>query len=430
MFGERLRRLRLERGLKQSDLADDHGLSASYISRLEVGSRPASAHVAAVLADRLGVEVTAFMGNRDANVAGSLAQAQANLAIGNQDAAVALLEEALAQVGPASLPLQWTIRQSIATALSNLGRFEEWREHQAALVELAREAAAPALVVQAAVGMANCLRLAGDVLGAYASAGIAYDAAVGHGVARELRIEALIALVAAEVEAGRATEAIQHVRELLESVDATVSGPLRAQARWAAATTLASRGLHDEACDLMDVAMAELRSGEDLITWARLRLAAVSLRQRADRAPSDEWRASFGDAATVLRLAGIPVYEAQLAVIEARLAAEEGRAADALALCEAALERSGVLSFRDRARTRMLRAQLVARLGEADRGLADLREVATDVTEAGAMELSAEAWRLVADLAMVGRDGAAGDVPGSPPGRRKGPRRTGHATTD
>jgi hypothetical protein len=93
----------------------------------------------------------------------------------------------------------------------------------------------------------------------------------------------------------------------------------------------------------------------------------------------------------------------------------------------------------------MLRAQLAAQLGDPDRALADLRAVATEVTEAGAMDLSAEAWRLVADLALVERTTV--DRAG-PPGhvgpkrargvrateqgrRRKGPRRAGgHGTTD
>src|SRR5690348_16373976 len=52
--GERLRRLRLERGLSQRDLSSP-GVSYAYISRIEAGARRPSVKALRMLAQKLGV---------------------------------------------------------------------------------------------------------------------------------------------------------------------------------------------------------------------------------------------------------------------------------------------------------------------------------------------------------------------------------------
>ena len=67
-FGARLRRLRSERGLLQSDLVGD-GVSASYVSLLESGRRQPTPPVAAALANRLGVPLALLLnGASDADL--------------------------------------------------------------------------------------------------------------------------------------------------------------------------------------------------------------------------------------------------------------------------------------------------------------------------------------------------------------------------
>src|SRR5262245_57044478 len=58
-FGNRLRALRLERGLSQAALAAG-GLSTGYLSRLESGMRSPTKRVVDHVAERLGVPVSAF----------------------------------------------------------------------------------------------------------------------------------------------------------------------------------------------------------------------------------------------------------------------------------------------------------------------------------------------------------------------------------
>ena len=55
-IGQRLRRLRLERGLSQRDLASP-GVSYAYISRIEAGARRPSVKALRMLAPKLGVSV-------------------------------------------------------------------------------------------------------------------------------------------------------------------------------------------------------------------------------------------------------------------------------------------------------------------------------------------------------------------------------------
>jgi hypothetical protein len=72
-------------------------------------------------------------------------------------------------------------------------------------------------------------------------------------------------------------------------------------------------------------------------------------------------------------------------------------------LCEAALAYDTLLSYRDRARTTMLWARAVAGTGKPDKAISVLRDLAQQLDDAGARDLSAEAWRLVAETALTER---------------------------
>jgi transcriptional regulator with XRE-family HTH domain len=399
-FGERLRRLRQQRGLKQTDLADT-GLSASYISRIESGNRAVTPQIAEVLARRLGVEVSTFQSSRDVYLARLLADGQSSLAVGNHAAAVVAFEAALEYANHPPLALAWLIRHSLAIALCNLGRLADWQRQQTELVALATDADSPDLLTQAYTGLSNCLRQSGDVGEADAAAQVAYQHARDPDVSPGHRVQAMIALIAAEAETGRATGAARRAGELLTMIDDDTPPALRAQALWAAASAHVASGRQDEAVALLNRAIEGLRSEDDLVTWARLRLAAVSLRRRAGHGIEPDVEALFHEAAHVLRLTAIPVYQAQLDFIEAQIEFDAGHFAEARALCEAALTRGNVLAFRDEARAEMLLAQAKAETGERAAALRDLRTLAQRLDGADARHLSAEAWRLVAELALA-----------------------------
>ena len=61
-FGESLRRLRLERGFSQEDLADKSGLHRTYVGGVERGERNISLENIHRLARALGVDVRELFG--------------------------------------------------------------------------------------------------------------------------------------------------------------------------------------------------------------------------------------------------------------------------------------------------------------------------------------------------------------------------------
>jgi transcriptional regulator with XRE-family HTH domain len=401
-FGERLRRLRQQRGLKQSDLTGE-SLSASYVSRIESGTRAVTPHIAQLLADRLGVDINVFQGNREAVLADLVVQAQQALLSGDYGTVVGTLETALEKASRLSLAMEWHIRQSLTTALSNLGRLPGWRRHQTRLVALATESDSPRLLVSAYTGLSNCLRFNGEIDGARTAARWAVDRARDPDVPETPRVLAMIALIAAESEAGRSGEAASYAEELLDTIIEDTPPSLRAKVLWAAASARLGREGFDETMALLRQAMNELPSGEDLVTWARLRLAAVSLSYRAGQQIDAETSASFAMASQVLRLTGTPIYQAQLDLLEAELAFGERRFEDVETLCRSALDQANLLSFRDRAQAQILKARAAGHIGHPDRAIGALRDVAQQLDDAGAKDLSAEAWRMVAEFALMPR---------------------------
>ena len=59
-LGARLKRLRRERGLNQSQMADGLGISGSYLNHLERNQRPVTAGILLRLAEAFDVDVKGF----------------------------------------------------------------------------------------------------------------------------------------------------------------------------------------------------------------------------------------------------------------------------------------------------------------------------------------------------------------------------------
>src|SRR5437764_12019660 len=102
-IGERLKRLRLERGLSQRDLSSP-GVSYAYISRIEAGARSPSVKALRMLARKLGVSVESLETGRDLGESEErelrLAEAELELRIGEDGRVVAeklaaILDEAV-----------------------------------------------------------------------------------------------------------------------------------------------------------------------------------------------------------------------------------------------------------------------------------------------------------------------------------------------
>ncbi len=78
LMGMRLRRLRAQRGMSQSALAQALGLSPSYVNQIEQNQRPLTAAVLLRLGRALGVDVQQFSGDEEARLAAALQEALAD----------------------------------------------------------------------------------------------------------------------------------------------------------------------------------------------------------------------------------------------------------------------------------------------------------------------------------------------------------------
>jgi transcriptional regulator with XRE-family HTH domain len=64
--GQRIRRLRKERGLTQARMAEDLGISTSYLNLLERNQRPLTAQTLLRLAQSYDIDVKEFSGSAEA----------------------------------------------------------------------------------------------------------------------------------------------------------------------------------------------------------------------------------------------------------------------------------------------------------------------------------------------------------------------------
>ncbi|MGW3950389.1 helix-turn-helix domain-containing protein [Streptomyces sp. NPDC004752] len=397
-FGRLLRRLRTERGLSQADLAGP-GVSASYVSRLESGDRPATEAAAAHLAERLGVAVQSFAGAAGADRAVSLlASGMAALDEGNATDAVRDLTAAARAATDDAADTAWQILWHLAKAHALLGDREEQRRVLLRLRPLLAEQGMTALEAHVLAATAECDRALGDVDSAILLAREALALADGEGTTGCL--DALLVLASAEVEAGRLTEAAEHTDLLLaQSADAT--GGQRTRILWTASTVRARRGAEQESLALLEEAVAGADAREDLLAWARLRLAGVAQHLRVHGELAPEVVAWFDEAQSALRMIGLPQYLAEVRALKARIAFGEGDHATAAALSRGVVEEPGALSFHDRVRAEILLHQAEAAAGSFDTAVRELRRLADEVTRSGNLDLAAEAWKALAECAVV-----------------------------
>ncbi|MGW9132892.1 helix-turn-helix domain-containing protein [Streptomyces sp. NPDC055681] len=398
-FGARLKALRLQRGLSQGALAGEE-ISTGYLSRLESGARQPTERVIAYLTRQLGVEravLEALPASGDADVTGgsSLTQALSIAASSDSDESVEELIKVLASAGTVDPLLRWQALWVIAGYRSRQG---ERAEEQACLEELAEVAdklALPSLQCRSGTQLARCLRSMGQVARALDLAERAYHVAKDAGLSVTDTGTALLALVSTEAESGRLPEARAHAGELVELV-AGRSDALRAKALWSAATVSSRQGDDEAVHTYLEQAMQVLDSREDPVLWARLRLAAGSLYLQSRPALTEEARTCLRQAEAALALVGTPVQQQELLVLQAHLAFEEGRYADARASHDRLDFENLRLTYRDRIRLQMLDSLLLIVEGH-QQGRAQLKQLGEEARHASNMDLAAEIWRVLAE---------------------------------
>ncbi|MFD5141820.1 helix-turn-helix domain-containing protein [Streptomyces sp. NPDC058401] len=399
-FGQRLRALRVGRGLSQAALAGD-AMSTGYLSRLESGARPPTAKSVDYLAERLDVPVSAFAREKGP-VLGQVLASATSVADELDEVLADPLAEALRADDGKDPALRWQALWLLARMRGRQGRCTEEYELTAELHRLADDLGVVELRVRAYTQHSRCARSIGRIAEACEYAAGAVDAAAG--LTLTDRAGALHALVSAEAEAGRLAEAEAHARELC-ALTGPVGGSTHTRALWAAATVGIRRGAYQEANDLLERALEGLDSHEDPGLWLRLRLAAASLLLQIVPPQTAKARATLEQVGPALDLVGTEVRRQEALLLHAQLACAEGDLARARELCDQAEALELRLSFRDRIRLQVLSGRLDVLAGRTALGIQRLSDLARQAVEAHNVELAAETWRTLAEALAEGRGG-------------------------
>lgn len=390
-FGRRLKQLRTERGLSQSALASD-GMSTGYLSRLESGARRPTERAVDYLTQRLGVDRSKFEepGKKSLLQALTIA-ASAECGEGNDE-----LKDLLEGSSIEDPALLWHGFWLVAQRHLRQGRRAEARRCLEQTVELADDLDIPELRCRARTQLARCLRSLGEINGALATAEEAYQAARAAELPAAEIGAALLALMSCEAEAGRLPDARAHADELLEVVGER-GGTLGAEARWASATVRVRQGDYEGAQELLAQAVDGLASSDDLLLWLRLRLAAASLLLQSRPPLAERAAERLAEAEPAVALVGTEVTRQELATLQAHLAYQQGRPADARESLKALQGKELLITHRDRMRLCILEAQLMILDGELTAGAEQLRKLGEEAQRTANIDLAAEAWKLLAE---------------------------------
>jgi transcriptional regulator with XRE-family HTH domain len=401
-FGRRLKRLRDHAGLKQADLAGGP-VSPSYVSRLESGTRLPSretiAHLAQVL--QVPVEQLTETDGSEAEIPCGAALVAAHIALADEDYArvVELLEGESTEYEPLC---EWQACWLLSLAYRELRKTDRQAEYLRRLTDFKGADVTADVQVRLFAELAGVERSLGNLAESLAAARRAVSLLQTSSTGRpELAVRAALALLASETEAGLAAEASERVPALLAQAE-KVSARLRAQALWAAAGVYTRCGLGERGMGLLEQALTELDSRDDLLAWARLRVAAASLSLRARPSVTPRLDVWLDEAESALRFVGHQAHKAELGAVRARVYLLAERYREALECAQAALD-SGTLAHHDRARTELVHTSALIGLGEVTSGRDVFRRVAVESEAAGFLDLAAEAWKALATTPPDGR---------------------------
>jgi transcriptional regulator with XRE-family HTH domain len=398
-FGDRLRQLRIERGLSQGALAGS-GMSTGYLSRLERGQRQPTARAVSHLAAQLGLPVSAFDERDETAPSNHRLSRVLATATGSPDADLSELEhdlsEALAADEGSSPELRWQALWLLAEHAARHGDHEVELRYLRDLSAVADTMDVPELRSRARAQLARCHRSLGEVDQALRHGSDALAITRKHDLSAQESVPVLLVLISAEAEHGRLPDAAAHLEELLPLVE-RVSPTLSAKALWTCATVRGRQGDQAAAEQLLNAALGRFDSRDDLMLWMRLRLAVASLRLQARPPHTEEASARLKEAETALRLIGTEMHRQELITLQAHLAFATGELDDARALCGQLDGQELRLSFRDRHRLDVLRSRLLILDGQVQDGVQQLKVLAQQAQDALNMDLAADTWRLIAE---------------------------------
>ncbi|MFL6098573.1 MAG: helix-turn-helix domain-containing protein [Actinomycetales bacterium] len=396
-FGQRLKALRLQRGLQQSDLSGP-GVSVSYVSMLENGKREPTARVIAHLAGVLGLDPFELSGptladKLDDERRWALAGAELALSTGEHERARAEFAALEASVG---LPASW----GLARALEALGDLE------AALTVLDRVVVGVGLtgdyllLVRAHIARSRCFGEIGEDVAALEAAIEAATTIESHGLTgTDEHAQALSTLVGRYYTVGDLLNAETTARELLALVDAGSSWKARGSAYWNVAGVAEALGDLPRAVAYAERALALLSEGDDERAWARCAVACAWFWMRHPDAPEhlDAVDRLLAQAGSKLATSGTDTDLAYLETEQARAALLHGDPDAAVNLADRALERLGTQARAETADTLLVLAQAHLERGDHETSAALADQLELTLLSLPHSRPAAHTWRGLAD---------------------------------
>lgn len=409
-LGERVRRLRLERGLTQAQLAGDR-LSESYVSLIESGRRSPTSEVIAYLAEALGCNIESLS---ETDSVPDASAAELLIRRGewemNSGRAAAAREHLMRGIEVArDLRLEpLIVRGRVATARA-LEADGDLRGAIAAWEELWVDAQAdPRHVPTApvAVGLSRCYRELGDLERAI-QVGEQYWGDISHHDLADPAVgeDAVVVgatLLSAYLELGDQARCRQLAGELIHLAESVDTPMATGAAYWNAALAAEADGRIAEALHLAEQAQGRMALTQDIRNRARLQVVLGGLNLRVQPPDPAEAARLLAAAEPVLAQFGSPLDVAYCRTELSRAYFQAGDTARARRLAQttiADLERIGEAPI-EMARTLMVLAIAEAAARSTDAAKQHARQAAELLQQVGANMQSASCWTELAELCV------------------------------
>jgi transcriptional regulator with XRE-family HTH domain len=409
-LGQRLRAVRIERGLSQADLASDL-VSPSYVSLIESDRRSPERDVLDGLARRLGCSSLYLefgVSPEEVNEQRLRLQfaeiARANGALGEA-------RERFTELLPlASGEIRYGASWGLARTEEALGNLHDALTHIDALLEASRagEVGAPGLL---SLLMARCrvYRLAGD---------LARSIEVGEDAVREVRelglegseeeIRLASSLVASYWARGDMFSAQHLAIEVIHRAERLGSRKARGAAYWNACTVAAARGQLPLALELADRTLALLAESAPDRSLAGMRITYAWLLLRCEPPRLDEADAMLSRAHEVLAGLSFSPHLANCETEMARSALLRGDFDEAGRLAGQAVATCADGGAAEVQHARVVSGLALVLSGQADEGAGVVSDAAGRLAEMGSRLEGAQAWRDLAEaLIQLGRSDLA-----------------------
>ena len=406
-FGQRLRRLRGERGLSQRDLAFG-AVNQSYISLLESGARVPTLEVVLHLARILDVPLDTLVDDIGLPVQRAPEQSRTS------DLADELLTTSAIDHGDliqAERRLKTAYRVahdsgSPTAALSHglaLERVLELRNDRAGrhallleLVDVAAGAGVPEALVLARIALSGAARELGLLAEAFTHIELAEHEIAGTGFVRGSEHIRLLAVhVSVLSDAGGGVEVVRIVDRMLAMAADLDAPAIAGRAHWVASIALARLGEVERSLQHLHAAREMLANPHtSLRDWARFTRAAVSALMDAD--------AELSEITAHMQAARAATAASEAVADPIASASLEVRYALATGAPERALEIAATMDEADLAGIERVRFVLAVgraqrRLGQHDEATRTLRRAAQLAETASAFRRAAQIWREVND---------------------------------